>query len=131
MPEPDKVFKTLNPGAVNEKKALDDLFVTLAEGDFVTIVGSNDAGRSTFFSTMAGDFFMDEGSIRLDRTDITYLPTYRHSRQIGRLFQDPMRGAAPHMTVKENLALAYLRTAKHQRAFFSRVSKADKAFFRE
>lgn len=69
--------------------------------------------------------------IRLDGADITYLPAYRRSRQIGRLFQDPMRGTAPHMTIEENLALAYLRTAKHQRAFFSRVSKADKAFFRE
>lgn len=125
------LHKTFNPGTVNEKKALDGLSVTLAEGDFVTIVGSNGAGKSTFFNAVAGDFFVDEGSIRLDGADITYLPAYRRSRQIGRLFQDPMRGTAPHMTIEENLALAYLRTAKHQRAFFSRVSKADKAFFRE
>ena len=115
MLELNKVSKTFNPGTVNEKKALDGLSVTLAEGDFVTIVGSNGAGKSTFFNAVAGDFFVDEGSIRLD----------------GSLFQDPMRGTAPHMTIEENLALAYLRTAKHQRAFFSRVSKADKAFFRE
>ena len=131
MLELNKVSKTFNPGTVNEKKALDGLSVTLAEGDFVTIVGSNGAGKSTFFNAVAGDFFVDEGSIRLDGADITYLPAYRRSRQIGRLFQDPMRGTAPHMTIEENLALAYLRTAKHQRAFFSRVSKADKAFFRE
>ena len=131
MLELNKVSKTFNPGTVNEKKALDGLSVTLAEGDFVTIVGSNGAGKSTFFNAVAGDFFVDEGSIRLDGADITYLPAYRRSRQIGSLFQDPMRGTAPHMTIEENLALAYLRTAKHQRAFFSRVSKADKAFFRE
>lgn len=131
MLELNKVSKTFNPGTVNEKKALDGLSVTLADGDFVTIVGSNGAGKSTFFNAVAGDFFVEEGSIRLDGADITYLPAYRRSRQIGRLFQDPMRGTAPHMTIEENLALAYLRTAKHQRAFFSRVSKADKAFFRE
>ena len=131
MLELNKVSKTFNPGTVNEKKALDGLSVTLADGDFVTIVGSNGAGKSTFFNAVAGDFFVDEGSIRLDGADTTYLPAYRRSRQIGRLFQDPMRGTAPHMTIEENLALAYLRTAKHQRAFFSRVSKADKAFFRE
>ena len=131
MLELNKVSKTFNPGTVNEKKALDGLSVTLAEGDFVTIVGSNGAGKSTFFNAVAGDFFVDEGSIRLDGADITYLPAYRRSRQIGRLFQDPMRGTAPHMTIEENLALAYLRTAKHQRAFFSRVSKADRAFFRD
>ena len=131
MLELNKVSKTFNPGTVNEKKALDGLSVTLAEGDFVTIVGSNGAGKSTFFNAVAGDFFVDEGSIRLDGADITYLPAYRRSRQIGRLFQDPMRGTAPHMTIEENLALAYLRTAKHQHAFFSRTSKADRALFRD
>ena len=131
MLELNKVSKTFNPGTVNEKKALDGLSVTLAEGDFVTIVGSNGAGKSTFFNAVAGDFFVDEGSIRLDGADITYLPAYRRSRQIGRLFQDPMRGTAPHMTIEENLALAYLRTAKHQHAFFSRTSRADRALFRD
>ena len=131
MLELKNVSKTFNPGTVNEKKALDGLSVTLADGDFVTIVGSNVAGKSTLFNAVAGDFYVDEGSVTLDGRDITYLPAYRRSRQIGRLFQDPMRGTAPHMTIEENLALAYLRTAKHQRAFFSRVSRADKAFFRE
>ena len=74
MLELNKVSKTFNPGTVNEKKALDGLSVTLAEGDFVTIVGSNGAGKSTFFNAVAGDFFVDEGSIRLDGADITYLP---------------------------------------------------------
>ena len=131
MLELNKVSKTFNPGTVNEKKALDGLSVTLAEGDFVTIVGSNGAGKSTLFNAIAGGFYVDEGSITLAGEDITFQPEYRRSRVLGRLFQDPMRGTAPHMTIEENLALAYLRTAKHQRAFFSRVSKADKAFFRE
>ena len=131
MLELKHISKTFNPGTVNEKQALNDLSVTLEPGDFVTIVGSNGAGKSTLFNAVAGDFYTDEGSILLDGQDITYLPAYRRSRQIGRLFQDPMRGTAPHMTIEENLALAYLRTATHQKAFFSRVSKADKEFFRE
>ena len=125
------ISKTFTPGTVNEKTALNDLSLTLADGDFATIVGSNGAGKSTLFNAIAGDFFLDEGSIFLAGDDITYLPAYRRSRRIGRLFQDPMRGTAPHMTIEENLALAYLRTAKHQRAFFSRVGKKDKEFFRE
>ena len=131
MLELRNVSKTFNPGTVNEKKALDGLSLTLEDGDFVTIVGSNGAGKSTLFNAVAGDFYPDQGSIRLDGQNITYLPAYRRSRKIGRLFQDPMRGTAPHMTIEENLALAYLRTAKHQKAFFSRVSKADKGFFRD
>jgi len=74
---------------------------------------------------------VDEGSITLAGEDITFQPEYRRSRVLGRLFQDPMRGTAPHMTIEENLALAYLRTAKHQHAFFSRTSKADRALFRD
>ena len=125
------ISKTFNPGTVNEKKALSGLSLHLDHGDFVTIVGSNGAGKSTLFNAIAGAFYVDEGSIFLAGEDITYKPEYRRSREMGRLFQDPMRGTAPHMTIEENLALAYLRTAKHQNAFFSRTSKADRAFFRE
>ena len=114
-----------------DHKVYENLDLLVERGERTVLVGPNGAGKSTFFNAVAGDFFVDEGSIRLDGADITYLPAYRRSRQIGSLFQDPMRGTAPHMTIEENLALAYLRTAKHQRAFFSRVSKADKAFFRE
>ena len=131
MLELRNLSKTFNPGTVHEKKALCGVNLTLEKGDFAAIVGSNGAGKSTLFNAIAGDFFPDEGSIMLGGEDLTYLPAYRRSRNIGRLFQDPMRGTAPHMTIEENLALAYLRTAKHQRAFFSRVSKADKAFFRD
>ena len=94
-------------------------------------MGSNGAGKSTLFNAIAGGFYVDEGSITLAGEDITFQPEYRRSRVLGRLFQDPMRGTAPHMTIEENLALAYLRTAKHQHAFFSRTSKADRALFRD
>ncbi|MCI8506590.1 MAG: ATP-binding cassette domain-containing protein [Lachnospiraceae bacterium] len=126
----DSVSKTFNGGTVNEKKALSGLSLHLAPGDFVTIVGSNGAGKSTLFNAVAGSFYADEGSITLDGKDITFTPEYKRSRVIGRLFQDPLRGTAPHMTIEENLALAYLRTSKGT-APFSRISKKDKTFFKE
>ena len=131
MLELSHLSKTFNPGTVNEKKAIQDLSLTLEEGDFVTIVGSNGAGKSTLFNAVAGDFYPDEGSITLSGRDITFLPGYRRSRALGRLFQDPLRGTAPHMTIEENMALAYLRSGRSQRAYFSRVSRKDKEFFRE
>ena len=125
------ISKTFNPGTVNEKKALDHVSLHLEPGDFVTIVGSNGAGKSTLFNAIAGAFYVDEGSVILAGEDITFKPEYRRSREMGRLFQDPMRGTAPNMTIEENLALAYLRTAKHQNAFFSRTSRGEKAMFRD
>ena len=125
------ITKTFNPGTVNEKKALDGVSLHLAPGDFVTVVGSNGAGKSTLFHAIAGVFVPDRGSIVLDGEDITFKPEYRRSRELGRLFQDPMKGTAPHMTIEENLALAYLRTAKHQHAYFSRTGKSDRTFFRD
>ena len=127
----NNVSKTFNPGTVNEKKALENVSLHLLPGDFVTIVGSNGAGKSTLFNAIAGAFFADEGSITLADEDITFKAEHKRSREMGRLFQDPMRGTAPNMTIEENLALAYLRTAKHQHAFFSRISKADRQFFRD
>ncbi|HIW93767.1 MAG TPA: ATP-binding cassette domain-containing protein [Candidatus Flavonifractor merdipullorum] len=127
----NSISKTFNPGTVNEKNALSNLSLTLHDGDFVTIVGSNGAGKSTLFNAIAGDFLVDDGSIQLDGENITFQPSYRRSRVIGRLFQDPMRGTAPHMSIEENMALAYLRAGKSRRAFFSRVSKTDKERFRE
>ena len=121
--------KTFNPGTVNEKKALSSLSLHLDEGDFVTIVGSNGAGKSTLFNAIAGSFYADEGSISLADKDITFMPEHERSRRIGRLFQDPLRGTAPSMTIEENLALAYLRAAHGNP--FSRISKKDKEFFAE
>ena len=124
------ISKTFNPGTVNEKKALTDLSLHLAKGDFVTIVGSNGAGKSTLFNAVAGSFYLDSGSVTLAGRDITFMPEYRRSRVIGRLFQDPLRGTAPHMTIEENLSLAYLRTSRGA-APFSRISKKDRELFRE
>ena len=124
------ISKTFNPGTVNEKKALTNLSLHLDKGDFVTILGSNGAGKSTLFNTIAGTYIPDSGKVYLDGKDITALPDYRRSKQIGRLFQDPLKGTAPNMTIEENLALAYLR-ANHTKSPFSMVSKADRAEFRE
>jgi len=121
-----QVSKTFNPGTVNEKKALTGLSLHLAPGDFVTIIGSNGAGKSTLFNAICGDFMTDSGSILLNGQDITFMPPYQRSRHIGRLFQDPMRGSAPHMTIEENLALA-----AGSGGWFSHVTKADKERFRE
>ena len=125
------VSKTFGAGTVNEKTALDAVDLELAPGDFATIVGSNGAGKSTLFGAIGGSFFVDRGSVVLDGEDITFLEEYKRSRQIGRLFQDPLRGTAPHMTIEENLTLAYLRTAKSKHAFFSRISRQEKDMFRE
>ena len=126
MLELREVSKTFNPGSVNEKKALDGLSLTLEAGDFVTIVGSNGAGKSTLFNAVAGDFFVDEGAVVVDGQDFTYMPAYRRARHLGRLFQDPMRGTAPHMTIEENLALA-----AGSGGWFSPMSKGDRARFRD
>ena len=124
------ITKTFNPGTLNEKKALQGIDLHLDAGDFAAIVGSNGAGKSTLFNAIAGNFFTDTGRILLDGRDITFEKEHRRSREIGRLFQDPLRGTAPHMTIEENLALAYLRAAKSGLGF-SRIGKSDRARFRE
>ena len=121
---------TFNPGTIHEKKALTDLSLELNRGDFVTILGSNGAGKSTLFNTIAGTYLPDSGSIILDGKDITKLPDYKRSKDIGRLFQDPLKGTAPNMTIEENMALAYLR-ANHHKSPFSMLSKGDRAEFRD
>ena len=126
----ENVSLTFNAGTVNEKKALTNLSLHLERGDFVTILGSNGAGKSTLFNTIAGTYTPDSGKVYLDGKDITALPDYKRSKEIGRLFQDPLKGTAPNMTIEENLALAYLR-ANHTKSPFSMVSKADRAEFRE
>ena len=126
----ENIHLTFNPGTVNEKKALEGLDLQLEKGDFVTILGSNGAGKSTLFNTIAGTYRPDQGKVFLDGKDITSLPDYKRSKDIGRLFQDPLKGTAPNMTIEENLALAYLR-ANHATSPFSMISKKDRAEFRE
>ncbi len=127
----DSVSKTFNPGTVNEKKALDKVSLTLAEGDFATIVGSNGAGKSTLFNAITGNFYVDEGRIILGGEDITYCKEHVRSKVIGHLFQDPLKGTAPHMTIEENMALAYLRASTKRHTYFSRVSAKEKTKFKE
>ena len=125
------ISKTFNPGTVNQKKALEGITLHLPEGDFVTIVGSNGAGKSTLFGAIAGTFYVDEGTVELDGQDITFAPEYRRSHSIGHLFQDPLKGTAPNMTIEENLAIAYLRQSRSRFAFFSRISKKERDMFRD
>lgn len=122
------ISKTFNPGTVNEKKALTDVNLSLESGDFVTVLGSNGAGKSTLFNAIAGSFPVDEGTIRLDGVNITNQPDYKRSKYIGRLFQDPLKGTAPHMTIEENLALAYMR-ASASHSPFSMISAKERREF--
>ena len=131
MLEMKGVRKTFNPGTVNKKVALDGVDLALEKGDFATIVGSNGAGKSTLFNAITGGFIADEGCIILGGEDITFTPEFKRSKVIGHLFQDPLKGTAPNMTIEENLALAYLRAGTAQRAYFSRISRKDKELFRE
>lgn len=122
------ISKTFHPGTPNARQALRQLSLHLEDGEFATIVGSNGAGKSTLFGAIAGSFYTDEGRILLDGTDLTFQPEHQRSRVTGRLFQDPMRGTAPHMTIEENLALAYLR-ASHGSPF-RRITPRDRELFR-
>lgn len=104
------IAKTLNPGSIDEKTVFKDFNLTVNSGDFITIIGSNGAGKSTLFNLIAGTLQADDGSIILDNEDITFLPEYKRSKVIGRLFQNPALGTCPEMSIKENLALAYLQS---------------------
>ena len=126
MLELKKISKTFNPGTINEKKALSELSLTLNDGDFVTIIGANGAGKSTLFNAISGRFSIDTGSIVLDGKDITFMPEHHRAHVIGRLFQDPMLGTSPGMTIEENLSMAAKRGG-----WFSHITKADRQFFRE
>ena len=130
MLELKSIHKTFNPGTVNEKHALRGIDLHLNKGDFVTVIGSNGAGKSTLFNAVAGTFLPDSGSVILDGQDITRLPDHKRSKFIGRMFQDPLKGTAPNMTIEENLALAYLR-ASHRKSPFSMISEKDRKDFRE
>ena len=120
------ITKTFGLGTTDAKKVLDDLSLDVRRGDFITIIGANGAGKSTLLGAIAGSFITDRGELVLDGEDMTLLPEYRRARKIGRMFQDPMRGSAPDMTIEENLALAAGRGS-----WLSPVSRADRRFFRE
>ncbi len=126
MLEIKNIKKTFNPGTVNEKLAINDISLSLKKGEFATIIGANGAGKSTLFNAICGSFLVDEGSIFIDDENVTFLPEYKRAKSIGRLFQDPMRGSAPGMTIEENLALA-----AGTGGWLSHISKAEKKSFRD
>ena len=105
----NQISKTFNAGTVNEKRALNGLDLHLAEGDFVTVIGGNGAGKSTMLNAIAGTWFVDAGSILIDGVDVTRLSEHRRAKYLGRVFQDPMTGTAASMQIEENLALAARR----------------------
>lgn len=109
MLELKNISKTFNPGTVNEKQALRGIDLTLEDGDFVTVIGGNGAGKSTMLNAIAGVWPVDEGQIIIDGQDVTKLPEYKRAAFLGRVFQDPMNGTAATMGIEENLALALRR----------------------
>lgn len=123
------VYKTFNPGTVNEKAALRGVNLHLKNGDFVTVIGGNGAGKSTTLNAVAGVWPVDCGKITLDGIDITDLPEHKRAKYIGRVFQDPMTGTAATMQIDENLSLAKRRGMR--RGFRQNLSRSDKDEFAE
>ena len=120
------VRKTFYPGTSDARVALDGVSLHVKKGDFISIIGANGAGKSTLFNAICGSFFVDEGRILLDGADVTMMPEHKRAKVIGRLFQDPMRGSAPGMSIEENLMLA-----AGQGGWMSHSGKREKEAFRE
>lgn len=120
---------TFNKNTANERKALQHIDLDVADGDFVTVIGSNGAGKSTLMNVISGSYEADTGKIFLDGKNITHLKEHQRARTIGRLFQDPLRGTAPNMTIEENLGLAYSRGKR--RSLTISIRKKDVSVFRE
>ena len=129
MLEIKNVYKTFNPGTINEKRALNGLNLTLNDGDFVTVFGGNGAGKSTMLNMVAGVYPVDSGSIIIDGTDVTRLPEHKRAKYLGRVFQDPMMGTAADMWIEENMALASRRG--QARGLKWAISKAEREQFKE
>ena len=125
----ENIVKIFNMGTINEKKALQGVNITIEDGDFITVIGGNGAGKSTMLNLIAGVFPPEEGRIYLDDKDVTALPEYKRAKFLGRVFQDPMTGTAANMQIQENLALAYRRGKV--RGLKGAVSKKEKAMFKE
>jgi len=123
------ITKRFFPGTVNERVALDDLTLTLHEGDFVTVIGSNGAGKSTMLNVVAGRYLPEGGRVVIDGSDVTRMPEHRRARWVARVFQDPMAGTSPHLTIEENLAIAFERGKR--RGLGMAVTKPKRAVFRE
>ena len=129
MLELKNIYKTFNPGTVNEKRALQGLNLSLADGDFVTVIGGNGAGKSTMLNIISGAYTVDEGSISIGGVDVTKLPEYKRAPYIGRVFQDPMMGTAATMQIEENLALAARRGQR--RGLRTGISRTEREQYRD
>lgn len=129
MLELKDILKVFNEGTLDEKIALNQVNLSLKKGDFVTIIGSNGAGKSTLMNIISGVLFPDYGKVIIDGNDVTMIPEYERSKLIGRVFQDPMAGTAPSMTIEENLAIAFSRNKK--RTLHRGVTEKRKKMFRE
>lgn len=125
----ERINKIFNEATLDEKIALDQINLELKSGDFVTVIGSNGAGKSTLMNMISGALMPDFGKVEIDGKNVTKLPEFKRSQFIGRVFQDPMAGTAPNMTIEENLAMAYSRNKK--RGLRKGVDKKRKEFFRE
>lgn len=123
------IKKTFNPGTVNEKRALNGVDLILNEGDFVTVIGGNGAGKSTTLNAIAGTWQVDEGQIIIDGVDVTRLPEYKRAKYLGRVFQDPMTGTAASMQIEENMALAARRGKR--RTLRSGITSAEREEYKE
>lgn len=108
----ESVHKVFNKNTLDEFTALKDLSLSVSEGEFVTVIGGNGAGKSTLFNIISGSILCDSGLVELDGTDITYMPVHKRASYVGRIFQDPMKGTAPNLTVGENLTIAYMKSMK-------------------
>lgn len=124
-----EVTKIFNQGSVNEKVALDNVFLDVPSGDFITIIGGNGAGKSTFLNCVAGVYPVEKGEIYINGKDVTNLPDYNRAKDIARIFQDPMMGTAGSMTVEENMSLAFKRGQK--RGLRRGINESKRQFFRE
>ncbi|MHA6525589.1 ABC transporter ATP-binding protein [Tessaracoccus sp. G1721] len=123
------VTKRFFPGTVNERVALDNLTLTLHEGDFVTVIGSNGAGKSTMLNVVAGRYLPESGRVLIDDREVTKMPEHRRARWVARVFQDPMAGTSPHLTIEENLSIAFERGKR--RGLGMAVTKPKRALYRE
>ena len=119
------VRKTFNKGTINEKKALNGIDLTLNDGDFVTVIGGNGAGKSTMLNMIAGVYPIDSGKIEIDGVNISRQPEYKRAKYIGRVFQDPMKGTAAGMEIQENMALAFRRGQKRGLGWGIRANEKD------
>jgi putative ABC transport system ATP-binding protein len=129
MLEIKNVNKTFNEGTINEKQVLFDLSLTLNDGDFVTVIGGNGAGKSTMLNIVAGAYSVDDGQILIDGEDVTNLPEYKRAKYIGRVFQDPRMGTASDMWVEENMSIADSRG--HNRGVRWAITSRDRERYRE